>query len=155
MSRTVFFLLVFFSFVVLRTGAQVKQEIFPMLSNCGDVEKLLKVSTCKTSHEFYIFETESVSIDYSSGKCETAFGKKWAVPIGTVLNFTRIFKTPRSLMDFAVDIGKCKKNPLISDIKDEVVYSCEDVGMEIYVTKDLISSITYIPTPKDNCLICK
>lgn len=131
-----------------------------MHSNCADVKRILGVETCKESRETYNLLNEIVQVGYSTKDCETAYGKKWDVPIGTVTSVVISFKNLKKPSDFDIDLKKCKKTDDTSDAFKETLYKCEDYGTTLNVVEvdegEFVSTVIYRPTPKDySCLLCK
>src|SRR5947207_3997689 len=67
--------------------------IVPMKSTCYDVKTVFN-GNCDVASESFKFPFEKVEIEYTTEKCQKLYGKKWNVPIGTVITLTRFFRKP-------------------------------------------------------------
>ncbi len=160
MSKYFLILYLIFLCFLNSTFAQVRKDIIPMRSTCEDVKTIYKVETCKKSDEFYSLPNELVRIGYSNTECPLAYGKKWNIPLGTVISVEIVYKKLKKLSDFNLDTEKCDKTEVTSDALKEILYSCRDIGTKLNVVEDesnlFVSSVTYIPTLQDHqCLLCK
>ena len=134
---------------------QIKHTIVPMHSTCSDVEMIVGLPTCKTSHEVYDLKTEKIIIEFSTQTCQTAYKKVWDIPIGTVISVVRILKKPFPLNQAGIDLKGCELSEWMSDIPNSFTYACGNIGLSISVQNDLVHQLIYYPTPSDSSLICK
>jgi hypothetical protein len=127
--------------------------IVPLHSTCEDVKRILGVTTCEPTNEFYEFEDESVGVTFSKSSCEVAYHKAWNVPPGTVLDVKRILKKRFQLSALRIDFTKYKKISLNDDI-NTIVYENQDEGISYWTISGDVTSIHYFPSPKDEPLLC-
>jgi len=136
-------------------NGQIERTIVPMHSTCSDVERIVGMPTCKTSHEVYDLKTEKIIIEFSTHRCQTAYKKVWDIPIGTVISVVRILKNPFLLNQAGIDLKGCELSKWMSDIPNSFTYACGNIGLSISVQNDLVHQLMYYPTPSDSTLICK
>lgn len=126
--------------------------IVPMHSTCEDVKRILGIKTCEPTANTYDLGDERVEIEFSKQHCEKAYLKHWNVPPGTVVSILRRLKKRIPLKDFRPDVSKCKKS--VTDEVNQVIYSCEEEGIDFWESNGMVSLIDYTPTPKDDYLLC-
>lgn len=151
--RTIVICVCFISFSGGASHAQEWHGLRPLHSTCEDVKRVLGVTTCEPLNGFYEFEGENVRITFSKHSCELAFQKAWNVPPETILSIERLMKKRLSLSDLNVDLSKYKKELIRSDF-NTVVYANEDEGISLWINEEIVSSINYAPTTKDEYLLC-
>ncbi|MBK7934205.1 MAG: hypothetical protein KA956_11125 [Pyrinomonadaceae bacterium] len=134
---------------------QIQHTIVPMQSTCSDVEMIVGMPTCKTSHEVYDLKTEKIIVDFSTQRCQSAYKKLWDIPLGTVISVVRIPKKPFPLNQAGIDLKGCELSKWMSDIPNSFTYACGNIGLSISVQNDLIHQLIYYPIPSDSSLICK
>jgi hypothetical protein len=128
--------------------------IIPLHSTRADVERLLGPPT-EPRGSIYNTENEKVSVWYSPGFCEKVVSEVWNVPRDTVISVTVYPKTKLMIADLQLDKSKYKK---AHDSHVEVIirYTNEEEGISIETRtyEEMVISITYGPTAKDNYLRC-
>ena len=156
--KIIMFVVVFGAFWIWGVGSakgQLEHTIVPMHSNCSDVEMIVGMPTCKTSHEVYDLKTEKIIVDFSTQRCQPAYKKVWDIPLGTVISVVRIPKRPFLLNQAGIDLKACELSKWMSDMPNSFTYACGNIGLSISVQNELVHQLIYYPTPSDSSLICK
>lgn len=127
--------------------------IVPLHSTRTDVEKVLNVKSSSKFVEVFELDGESVMIVFAEHPCKKSY-EKWNVPIGTVLEIGITPKTEMLLSDLNIDIKTFKKTIEVG--KDIAVtrYADENNGFIIETAKGKVIGLSYLPTKKDDHLLC-
>lgn len=129
--------------------------IVPLHSTRADVERLLGPSKQSVKEYVSTHETERevVLIEYSTGDPCSGGVNQWQVPRGTVLS---IRVAPRTQLRFA-DLQLDMSNYKVTDgghVPNYTYYTNDKEGIQMEVTQDLVTSISYFPSDKDKELRC-
>jgi hypothetical protein len=123
-------------------------KIKPVVSTRDDVEKLLAKGNLKRYNVIYQATDETISIDYSSGGCDSS-NKKWGVPEWTA---EKVFYVPRDehplrLRDVILNLSKFKRRQS-GDVIVHIEYYNEDAGISVTYDKKekIVTDITISPT---------
>lgn len=150
-ASNAFFIAVFFMFgsYVL---AQDLKGLLPIKSTCKDVKKIFNTANCKKVEN--IFETggEKIHIVYSTKNCQTFFGYRWNVPIGTVIIISHYFNRnikEVTLEDLGVKLKEEDYNKNLTDVKSFIIYERKTGGHSVSIIDGLIDNILYTPTLQD------
>jgi hypothetical protein len=139
---------------VVYPQAQGWRGIVPLHSTRGDVEHILGLSSDSNKViAYYYLESETVTIQYTTGGCEE--GSEWNVPPETVLTIAIHPKTKPKLSELHIDLTKFKKesNPHIAGIV-YYVNKEDGIGIESRADEELAYSISYTVPAKDDHLRC-
>jgi hypothetical protein len=134
--------------------AQGWRGIVPLHSTRADVEHILSLpSDSNKVMAYYYLEDETVTIQYTTGGCEE--GNEWNVSPGTVLTIAIQPKVKPKLSELQIDLTKFNKeiNPHIDDIV-YYVNKEDGIGIESRSSEELVYSISYTATAKDDYLRC-
>jgi hypothetical protein len=128
--------------------------IVPMVSTCNDV-KLILGGECGNAEERIRLKDETIKINYSTEECQSFFGKKWNVPIGTVLRIARFFRDPPTLDELGITIDESEYNKSYTDVPSQIIYEKKGGGLTMIVSNNYVSDIAYTPTSEDDSKVCK
>jgi hypothetical protein len=129
--------------------------IIPMKSTCSDVKNILGSGECGKVEEMFKFPKEIIKIIYTTKECDEFYGKKWNVPVGTVVSITRFFRNPPTLEDLGITIIESEYNKSYTDAIGQIIYEKKDGGLILIISGKYISDIKYTPTSEDNSKTCK
>ena len=143
----------------LMSQVAVAQEgykgIIPMVSSCHDVKNILGRGKCGEVDDLIKLPKETLWVYYTTKECEEFYGKKWNVPIGTVVSVTRFFRKPPTLDDLGITIIESEYNKSYTDAVGQIIYEKKDGGLNLIVENKRVSNIEYTPTFEDNSKFCK
>ena len=128
--------------------------IVPMQSTCRDVKNILEEGACGTGVQFFSLPEETLKIVYTTKDCEDFYGKKWNVPIGTVVSITRLFRRSPTWQGLGLTINESEFDKQYTDVIGQIIYVRKKGGLIITATHDYISSIKHTPTEEDYSKVC-
>ncbi len=150
-------LIVILSMTVVAT-AQGYKGIVPFHSTCESVKETFHVDKCDSRTLTFDMEKETVTINFSTKECHTAYGECFKLPLGTVTSIVVGVKLGRMipLKEFRQDLSGFE----VIEKEAAKIYSSKKEGIEIAVVDDyFISYILYIATEQDlinfKCDCCK
>src|SRR5436190_7062320 len=100
-----------------------------MKSTCYDVKTVFN-GNCDVASESFKFPFEKVEIEYTTEKCQKLYGKKWNVPIGTVITLTRFFRKPIKIEDLSIDVSEDDYIKSSTDVMNQIAYERKGGGLE-------------------------
>jgi hypothetical protein len=132
--------------------------IVPLRSTRVDVEKLLgKPISSRYATFVYDSDEERIDILYSAGKCVLSGSERWNVPSDVVITIELRPKKSLLIQDLHLDPHKYRRVQE-SHPANWFVYRNTQEGVMIetilYANAELVDSISYFPTTKDNGLRC-
>ena len=147
------------AFLVSLFGAEViaqggYKSIIPMLSTCHDVKNILTSAECGNSEQSFKLRDETLKIVYTTKECDEFYGRKWNVPIGTVVSVTRRTRNPQTWEDLGITINESDYNLSYTDAIGQVIYERKKGGLTIVATGKYISDVDYTPTVEDYSKTC-
>lgn len=124
--------------------------IVPLHSTRAEVEHLLGRSADKCNC-IYKTQNETIYVEYAEAKCK-GYVAGWNVPRDTVLRLTVRSKAQRHFSEVKIDLNKYR---IRRDDTFTKYYSSRDEGVEYSVSPEgIITSVSYVPSKKDNNLRC-
>jgi hypothetical protein len=159
MKKSSLVILSMITFLVLFFGSKVMAQdgykgIIPMLSTCHDVKDILIDAECGNNEQFFKLPDETLQIVYTTKECHKFYGKKWNVPVGTVVSVTRRLRKSQTWEDLGITIDESEYNLSYTDVIGQVIYERKKGGLTIVATGKYISDIDYTPTVEDYSKTC-
>ena len=152
--KSIIIILICFSTIHAKRDERPKEwrGLRPMHSNCEDVKRALKVTTCSPPGGEYDFTTERVRIVFSSVECDRAWQRNWKVPPGTVLSIERHFRQRILLSEFVTDLDQFELAATDDGLQ---IYSSKEQGISVWALGNEIRHLYYEPTSSDEAsLLC-
>jgi hypothetical protein len=141
-------------FLVSAVGAKEWRGITPLKSTKNDVERLLGKPNQLGRYEI---QNERVSITYSEGPCNSAFGAlakadcECLVAKDTVLKIAITFETAVKVSELGINKSKYERTAVDAAYRPTATYSDFTVGVvyTIRESEDAVTNIDYLPSSKD------
>ena len=137
-------------------NAQGFKEILPMHSTCNDVERILGGEHCGNNEETFTIKKERIRIVFSTKECEEFYGKKWNIPIGTVVFIGRNFQKPVTMEELGIKMVEAEYVKNYTDILGQIIYDKKNGGLSFSTINGYVKRISYYPSKMDESnLLCE
>jgi len=141
-------------FLVSAVAAKEWRDISPLKSTRADVERLLGKPNELGRYEI---QNERVTITYSEGRCNGAFGAlakancECLVAKDTVLKIAVTFDSPVKVSKLGIHIKKYERTAVDGMYRPTATYSDFTLGVvyTIRESEDAVTNIDYLPSAKD------
>ncbi|HSS22565.1 MAG TPA: hypothetical protein VLL54_21010 [Pyrinomonadaceae bacterium] len=136
----------------------VWRGLVPLRSTRHDVERVLGDSKSSSPPD-YVYDTknENIIVRYSTDTCSRAPNVEWDVPINTVVSITVSPKADLLIRDLHLDLQEYGRSELAHP-QGLIRYVSAEDGVQIESKLqdgcEVVMSITYTPTTKDNRMRC-
>src|SRR5687768_1337971 len=126
--------------------------IVPLQSTREDVTRLLGIPRVTNKYrDLYNLKDEIVLIDYSTGVCKQ--GGIWNVPPDTVLAISVSPRKALEISDLSLNLSRYQ---ILTDkhLSGIFYYNNAEEGIHITTDREIVRSIDYLPSAKDEYLRC-